>query len=76
MKDAFHNFEFPERLTLDSKLNTIMKLIQGLSEVDGFHDMVSRKSEKISEMTKDKAEYVSKLKQNEADALSNKEKIK
>lgn len=38
--------------------------------------MVGRKSEKISEMTKDKADYVIKLKKNEAEALSNKEKLK
>lgn len=44
MKDAFKNFEFPQKLTLESKLSTLIILIQGLSEVDGFHDMVSRKS--------------------------------
>ena len=38
--------------------------------------MVGRKSEKIAEMTKDKADYVTKLKKNEAEALSNKEKLK
>ena len=76
MKNAFVNFEFPSKLNLKSKLRTLIALIQGLSEVDGFHDMVGRKSEKIAEMTKDKAEFVTKLKKNEAEALSNKEKLK
>jgi hypothetical protein len=34
--------------------------------------MVSRKSEKMSEMTKEKANLISKLKKDEAEALSNK----
>lgn len=72
MKAAFTNFVFPEELNLQTKLQTLISLIQGLSEVDGFHEMVGRKSEKIAEMTKDKQDFVTKLKKNEADALSNK----
>jgi hypothetical protein len=48
MKNSFSDFYFPEKLNLKTKLKLIVTLIQGLSEVDGFHDMVSRKSEKIS----------------------------
>ena len=48
MKKAFENFDFPTYLTMETKLYVLLTLIQGLSEVDGFHDMVSRKSEKMS----------------------------
>lgn len=64
MRNSFKDFSFPKTLDLGSKLKIIVSLIQGLSEVDGFHDMVSRKSEKISEMTKDKADFIVKLKKN------------
>lgn len=59
-------------MNLKTKLYVLVRLIEGLSEIDGFHDLVSKKSEKISEMTKDKADLVTKLKNNEAEALSNK----
>lgn len=64
MKNSFKDFVFPENLNLKTKLRVIVKLIEGLSEVDSFHDLVSKKSQKISEMTKDKADYVTKLKNN------------
>ena len=37
MKNAFTNFVFPEEFNLETKLKTLISLIQGLSEVDGFH---------------------------------------
>ena len=76
MKKAFENFDFPTYLTMETKLYVLLTLIQGLSEVDGFHDMVSRKSEKMSQMTKEKANLVTRVKKDEAQALSNKEKVK
>lgn len=44
MKNSFKDFIFPSKLNLQSKLQVLAYLIRGLSEVDGFHDMVSRKS--------------------------------
>lgn len=76
MKKAFENFKFPQRLNIQTKTYVITTIIQGLSEVDGFHDMVSKKSEKMSEMTREKANLGGKLKKHEAEALSNKEKVK
>lgn len=76
MKNSFKDFVFPEGLDLGSKLRVLVGLIEGLSQVDSFHDLVSKKSQKISQMTKDKADYVTKLKNNQAEALSNKQKLK
>jgi hypothetical protein len=36
--------------------------IEGLSEIDSFHDLVSKKSEKMQEMTKERGELSNELK--------------
>ena len=44
MKDAFSDLIYPDELQLQEKINLIVMLIQGLSEIDEFHDLVSIKS--------------------------------
>lgn len=44
MKRSFEDFAFPEDLNKESKISLIVQLINGLSEVDEFHELVSIKS--------------------------------
>ena len=71
MKDAFASLAYPDELQLTQKMNLIVKLIQGLSEIDEFHDLVSIKSEKMQQLTKEKTELITQLKADEAETLNN-----
>lgn len=44
MKKAFEGFVFPKELNLKGKVNVLLVLIQGMSEIDEFHELVSIKS--------------------------------
>lgn len=44
MKKAFEGFAFPKELNLKGKVNALLVLIQGMSEIDEFHELVSIKS--------------------------------
>jgi len=44
MKKAFEGFVFPKGLNLKGKINALLVLIQGMSEIDEFHELVSIKS--------------------------------
>jgi len=44
MKKSFENFVFPSKFNLISKVQLLVSLISGLSEVDTFHELVSSKS--------------------------------
>lgn len=54
MRRAFENLHYPEEYTLFSKLDLLLGLIRGLSEVDEFHSLVSIKSEKMQQLTKER----------------------
>lgn len=41
-------------MDLNNKTKLLLALIQGLSEIDEFHDLVSIKSEKMQQLTKEK----------------------
>jgi hypothetical protein len=71
MRRAFETTLFPEALTLCGKVRLILSLIQGLSEIDEFHELVSIKSERMQLLTKEKTELVAQLKIDEAENLSN-----
>lgn len=62
MKRAFEGLSFPEELNLHGKIDLIISLIKGLSEIDEFHELVSIKSEKMQQLTKEKTELVAQLK--------------
>lgn len=62
MKRAFEGLAFPEELNLHGKIDLIISLIKGLSEIDEFHELVSIKSEKMQQLTKEKTELVAQLK--------------
>lgn len=77
MAKAFEGFDRTIPISnLEGKLYILRNLIEGLSEIDTFHDMVSKKSEKMQEMTKERGELVSELKKEEAEGLSMGEKLK
>lgn len=57
--------------SLEEKTNLLLCLIRGLSEVDEFHSLVSIKSERMQQLTKEKTELVAQLKVDEAENLSN-----
>lgn len=44
MKISFENMQPLTKLNFESKLNLLVGLVQGLSEVDSFHDLVAKKS--------------------------------
>ena len=44
MKKAFEGFVFPKEMSLKGKVNSLLVLIQGMSEIDEFHELVSIKS--------------------------------
>ncbi len=71
MKKAFEGFAFPKELNLKGKVNALLVLIQGMSEIDEFHELVSIKSQKMQQLTKEKTELVAQLKVDEAENLSN-----
>ena len=62
MKASFDSLRFPTELHLRSKLELIVGLIRGLSEIDEFHDLVSIKSERMQQLTKERTDLVAKLK--------------
>lgn len=37
MRIAFEHLRYPEELELTSKVNLVVRLIEGLSEIDEFH---------------------------------------
>lgn len=76
MRAAFDNFDFPNAYSLLAKTQLIVGLIRGLSEIDEFHELVSVKSERMQQLTKEKTELVTQLKIDEAEILSNNEKLK
>jgi hypothetical protein len=47
---------YPKVLTVDSKIEVITKLIRGLCDTDCFKEIVVKKSEMISQLTKEKGE--------------------
>lgn len=53
-------------MELETKINLIVGLIKGLSEIDEFHELVSIKSEKMQLLTKEKTELIAQLKSDEA----------
>jgi flagellar biosynthesis/type III secretory pathway chaperone len=44
----------------------LVGLIRGLSEIDEFHTLVSIKSERMQQLTKEKTELIAQLKVDEA----------
>ena len=64
MKRAFEdeNIYLAIELSLRQKVALLLGLIRGLSEVDEFHSLVSIKSERMQQLTKEKTELVAQLK--------------
>lgn len=52
------------------KIHLIKELIMGLSEVDTFHDMMYKKTDKKQDLTKERNELIVELKRDEADILT------
>lgn len=53
MSKAFDDLnKLTDITTLDGKIHIVKQLIMGLSEVDTFHDMMYKKTEKKQDMTK------------------------
>jgi len=49
-----HQFHFPKVLNMQTKIEVITKLIRGLCDTDCFKEIVMKKSELISVLTKEK----------------------
>ncbi len=64
MKRAFEDEHIciTSQLDLQQKAAILLGLIRGLSEVDEFHSLVSIKSERMQQLTKEKTELVAQLK--------------
>jgi hypothetical protein len=63
MAKAFENFNMTASISGFAEKTYILRtFIEGLSEIDSFHDLVSKKSEKMQEMTKERGELSNELK--------------
>lgn len=76
LKKSLRRFSFPAELNLNTKVATLIALLQSLNECEFFHGMVSRKSEKMAELNREKVSLLSSMKNENAEILSNKEKAK
>lgn len=76
MKNGFEVLGYPLKMNIVSKIKLVVGLIKGLTDIDEFHDLVSIKSEKMQQLTKERTDLVAQLKIDEAESLSNNEVLK
>lgn len=62
LQKAFRNFAYPASLDLRAKVYILTHLIQGMSEVAEFKNLIGSKSDKIQQLTRRRGDLIAQLK--------------